>query len=289
MNEDGTVIQSRIPMPLLAGAGLTLLLAVCALIWCFGLNNHLSVAEKQLAAAQAQNAELARKQDALSARLSATAETLGRTVGLTQKQIDAKTQNILAAQAAQMQVVKSQTVQTQKLAEAQEVSAKQLGVVASDVSSVKTDVSGAKASIADTQSDLASTKAQLQRTMGDQGVMSGLIARTHDELETLKHRGDRNYFEFTLQKGAKPTLLSTVKLQAKKVDDKHSKYTLMVSADDRNIEKKDKSLDEPVQFYTGKDPVLFEIVVNVIAKNQISGYLSTPKGAVQPMSAPPSN
>ena len=289
MSEEGAVTQSRLSTPLLAGAGLTLLLAVSALIWCFGLNNHLSVAEKQLAAAQAQNVELARKQDALSARLSATAETLGRSVGLTQKQIDAKTQNILAAQAAQLQVVKSQTVQTQKLAEEQEASAKQLGAVASDVSSVKTDVSGAKASIADTQSDLASTKAQLQRTMGDQGVMSGLIARTHDELETLKHKGDRNYYEFTLQKGAKPTLLSTVKLQAKKVDDKHSKYTLMVSADDRNIEKKDKSLDEPVQFYTGKDPVLFELVVNVISKNQISGYLSTPKGAVQPMSAPPSN
>ncbi len=289
MSEAGAVTQSPVSTPLLAGAGLTLLLAVSALIWCFGLNNHLSMAEKQLAAAQAQNADLARKQDALSARLSATAETLGRSVGMTQKQIDAKTQNILAAQAAQLQVVKSQTAQTQKLAEQQEASAKQLGAVASDVSSVKTDVSGAKASIADTQSDLASTKAQLQRTMGDQGVMSGLIARTHDELETLKHRGDRNYFEFTLQKGAKPTLLSTVKLQAKKVDDKHSKYTLMVSADDRNIEKKDKSLDEPVQFYTGKDPVLFEIVVNVIAKNQISGYLSTPKGAVQSMSAPPSN
>jgi hypothetical protein len=70
-----------------------------------------------------------------------------------------------------------------------------------------------------------------------------------------------------------------VKLQAKKVDEKHSKYTLVVSSDDKNIEKKDKSLDEPVQFYSGKDPALFEIVVNVISKNQISGYLSTPKGA----------
>ena len=77
-----------------------------------------------------------------------------------------------------------------------------------------------------------------------------------------------------------------MKLQAKKVDDKHSKYTMVVSADDRNIEKKDKSLDEPVQFYTGKDPVLYEIVVNNISKNQISGYLSTPKGAVQPAAAP---
>ncbi|HMF53063.1 MAG TPA: hypothetical protein VK593_01840, partial [Edaphobacter sp.] len=72
-------------------------------------------------------------------------------------------------------------------------------------------------------------------------------------------------------------LLSTVKLQLKKADQKHSRYTLNVSADDRNIEKKEKSLDEPVQFYTGKDPVLYELVVNSIEKNKVSGYLSTPK------------
>ena len=102
----------------------------------------------------------------------------------------------------------------------------------------------------------------------------------------LKHRGDRNYYEFTLQKGAKPTLLASITLQAKKVDEKRSKYTLMVSADDRNIEKKDKSLDEPVQFYTGKNPVLYEVVVNNISKNQISGYLSTPKSAGSASAAP---
>jgi hypothetical protein len=61
---------------------------------------------------------------------------------------------------------------------------------------------------------------------------------------------------------------------------------MIVSADDKNIEKKDKSLDEPVQFYTGKDPMLFEVVVNNISKNQISGYLSTPKNAPQAASAP---
>ena len=72
----------------------------------------------------------------------------------------------------------------------------------------------------------------------------------------------------------------------RKVDEKHSRYTLDVSADDRNIEKKDKNLDEPVQFYTGKNPVLFELVVNNIEKNKVSGYLSTPKGAPQAIAAP---
>jgi hypothetical protein len=147
-------------------------------------------------------------------------------------------------------------------------------------------VTGAKASIADTQTDLAAAKESMQRMMGDEGKMSGLIATNHDELELLKHKGDRNYYEFTLQKGGKPTLLSTVKLQAKKIDDKRSKYTMMVSSDDRNIEKKDKSLDEPVQFYSGKDQMLFELVVNSITKNSVSGYLSTPKNAPAPQASP---
>jgi len=138
-------------------------------------------------------------------------------------------------------------------------------------------VGGVKTDVATTKSDLEATKTQLNRVMGDAGVMSGLIATNHDELEVLKHKGDRNYFEFTLQKGAKPTLLSTIKLQLKKADEKHSRYTLNVSSDDRTIEKKDKGLDEPVQFYNGKDPVLYELVVNVISKNTVSGYLSTPK------------
>jgi len=143
-----------------------------------------------------------------------------------------------------------------------------------------------KTDVANTRSDLETTKSQLQRVVGDAGVMSGLIATNHDELEQLKHKGDRNYFEFNLQTGAKPTLLSTITVQLKKVDEKRSKYTLEVSADDRNIEKKDKNLDEPVQFYTGKDPVLFEIVVNNIEKNRVSGYLSTPKNAPQGMAKP---
>ena len=140
---------------------------------------------------------------------------------------------------------------------------------------------GVKTDVATTKSDLEATKTQLNRVVGDAGVMSGLIATNHDELEVLKHKGDRNYLEFTLQKGAKPTLLSTVKLQLKKADEKHSRYTLNVSSDDRTIEKKDKGLDEPVQFYNGKDPVLYELVVNVIEKNKVSGYLSTPKNGYQ--------
>ena len=281
MTDQEVAVQNRPSNALLGALAVLVLMSVGALIWCFGLNNHLKAAEDRIAAAEQKNVELAQKDEALSARLRATTETLGQSVGMTQKQIEMKTQAIMVAQAAQ---AKAEHAQTAKLEQAQAEATKQIGAVASDVSVVKTDVSGAKASIADTQTDLANAKQDMQRMMGDEGKMSGLIATNHDELEVLKHKGDRNYYEFTLQKGGKPTLLSTIKLQAKKVDDKRSKYTMVVSADDRNIEKKDKSLDEPVQFYTGKDPVLFEVVVNNISKNQISGYLSTPKNAPQPMS-----
>jgi hypothetical protein len=245
-------------------------LGVVALVWCFALQNHMSAAEAKLVAADKKNDELSQELEATRARLSATTETLSQNVGATQKQIDARTQSIIAAQRAQ-------NAETAKLAQEQQVAEKQIGAVSSDVASVKTDVGGVKTDVATTRSDLETTKSQLQRVVGDAGVMSGLIATNHSELEELKHKGDRNYIEFTLQKGAKPTLLSTITLQLKKVDDKHSRYTLSVSADDRNIEKKDKNLDEPVQFYTGKNPVLFELVVNNIEKNKVSGYLSTPK------------
>jgi hypothetical protein len=271
MSEEEIVPERSMSGAFIGVIGVALLAALGALAWCYGLSNHLSATEKKLAVAEQANTDLVAKLDATNARLKATSETLGQSVGIAQKQIELRTQNILAAQAAER-------AQTEKLEEAQAATAKQVGTVSTDVASVRTDVGGVKTDVAATKSDLASAKEQMQRMMGDEGKMSGLIATNASQLEILKHKGDRNYYEFTLQKGGKPTLLSTVKLQLKKIDDKHSRYTLNVSADDRNIEKKDKNLDEPVQFYTGKEGRdLYEIVVNVIDKNKVSGYLATPK------------
>jgi chromosome segregation ATPase len=272
MSEDVYVAERSASGAFIAVVAVALLAALGALAWCYGLQNHISATEQKLAVADQKNSDLAAKLEATNARLRATSETLGQSVGMTQKQIELRTQSIIAAQ----------KVESAKLEQQQEATAKQVGAVSTDVASVKTDVGGVKSDVAATKSDLETTKSQLQRVVGDAGVMSGLIATNHSELEILKHKGDRNYFEFTLQKGAKPTLLSTIKLQLKKADQKHSRYTLNVSADDRTIEKKDKGLDEPVQFYTGKDPVLYELVVNEIDKNKVSGYLSTPKGAAAP-------
>ncbi len=152
----------------------------------------------------------------------------------------------------------------------------QLGTKANveDVNKLSGDVSGVK-------NDLDETKGKLERASGDMGVMSGLIARNHDDVEELKRRGDRNYFEFTIQRAKTPQHVGPVSIALSKTDSKRSKYTITVLADDKSIEKKDRTAGEPVQFYvkgTGRMSP-YEIVVFDVNKNTITGYLSTPKTA----------
>jgi multidrug efflux pump subunit AcrA (membrane-fusion protein) len=281
MNENDReyVEKASVPGWLTGVAVAGIVLALGSLAWSFGLQTSLKTEQQKLDAANSQNTALSQRLDETNERMRAQAQTLGQSVGLTQKQLEDKSNELIAAQ-------RTAAVTTARLQREQAATAKQVGAVQTDVSSVKTDVGGVKTDVATTQADLAQTKTQLTRVMGDAGVMSGLIATNHDELEELKHRGDRNYYEFTLQKGAPAQNVGTIKVQLKKVDQKHSKYTLAVNSDDRSIEKKDKNLDEPVQFYSGKQPALFEIVVNNISKGQVTGYLSAPKSAPAPISVP---
>jgi len=273
------VVESKPPVWLVCVAVAGLVLGLGALGWSLSLQGHLTSTQQNLDAANKQNAVLAEKLQETNERMHAQGQTLAQSVGLTQKQLEDKSNLLIAAQ-------KNAAAETARLQKEQAATAQQVGAVQNDVTTVKTDVGGVKSDVATTQADLATTKTQLTRVMGDAGVMSGLIATNHDELEELKHRGDRNYYEFTLNKGATAQNVGTIKLQLKKVDAKRSKYTLEVSSDDKNIEKKDKNLDEPVQFYSGKSPALFEVVVNNINKNQVTGYLSTPKSAPAPISVP---
>jgi chromosome segregation ATPase len=143
-----------------------------------------------------------------------------------------------------------------------------------DVTKLNGDVSGVK-------NELDATNQKLDRATGDMGVMSGLIARNHDDVEELKRKGDRNYFEFTIQKSKTPQRVGPVQISLSKVDTKKSKYTMTVLADDKSIEKKDKTAGEPVQFYVKGTAryAPYELVVFEVNKNQVSGYLSTPKSA----------
>jgi chromosome segregation ATPase len=282
LDREREYVAVKPPAWLVVVAVVALLAALGSLAWIVGLQNHLEVAQKDLASANQQNTALAEKIEDTNERMKAQGQALGQSVGLTQKQLEDKSEALVAAERSTQRL----SSQTAKLQRQQQATEQQVGAVQSDVSSVKTDVGGVKTDVASTQADLAATKTQLTSVMGDSGVMSGLIATNHSELEELRHRGDRSYYEFTLHKGAPSENVGTIKLALKKVDTKRSKFNLVVSSDDKNIDKKDKTLDEPIQFYSGKNPALFEIVVNNISKNQVSGYLSTPKSAPAPISVP---
>jgi len=207
----------------------------------------------------------------------ADSETLAQNLGMTKKE--------LATRANELQH-EQQTAAARIAAQAAEEK-KDVGAVAGEVGNVKTDVGGVKTDVAATKASLEATIAKLQNTIGDLGVQSGLIANTRADLEALKHKGDRQYYEFTLLKGSHPQAFSTVALQLKKTDPKKGKYTLEVTADDKTIEKKDRSQSEPVQFYTGRDHMLYELVVWTVDKNKVTGYLTTPKNAPIPITATP--
>ena len=229
---------------------------------------HVDKLTKDLGASQAQVAELQKRMQSAEAQ----EETLGQKLGMTKKELMQRAAQLQAQQKA----AESRLEQEEK---------EQLGQVSGEVAGVKTDVGGVKTDVAATKADLESTKQRLQSAVGDLGVQSGLIAHTRDDLELLKHRGDRNYYEFTLLKGAKPQPVATVSLQLKKVDAKHGKYTMNVSADDKTIEKRDRTVAEPIQFYSGRDHLLFELVVWTVDKKKATGYLSTPKNAPVPVTA----
>jgi hypothetical protein len=218
---------------------------------------------------------------------SATNAAIMSRLGMTQESLKQETEQLqskLSATQKQATQRAAQLAAQQKQAEERlrSESEQQFTAVNSAVGGVKTDLTGAKTDIASTKSDLDATKAKLDKTIGDLGVQSGLIAHTKDELEYLKHKGDRNYYEFTLKKGEKPKPVSTVSLQLKKVDPKKGKFTMNVLADDRTIEKKDRNMMEPIQFYTGRDRNLYELIIFQTAKNTVSGYISAPKTAPVP-------
>jgi chromosome segregation ATPase len=145
------------------------------------------------------------------------------------------------------------------------------------IADVSTDVGGVKTQVTATQAELQKTIADLKSTRGDLGVQSGLIATNSTELQALRRLGERNYFEFKLAKTKVPQRVGDITLKLKSTDPKKNKYTVEVMADDKLTEKKDKNVNEPLQFYSSKAKQPYEIVVNQVQKDLIVGYLATPK------------
>ena len=187
-------------------------------------------------------------------------------------------------------------VETQVMSKTQEIAQKlsaeqkaQIAKVGGDVESLKSateskigsvsaDVGAVRGEVTQTKDQLQKTIAELKTVRGDLGVQSGLIATNGTELAALKRLGERNYFEFDLKKARAPQRVgAAVSLRLKSADLKRNRYTVEVLADDKVTEKRDKSLNEPVQFYVAKARIPYELVVNQVAKDRIVGYLATPK------------
>lgn len=211
---------------------------------------HLETLKEELAAAQA----AARSQSS-----QAKAESIARAEQLTRK--------IQEEQAKVQQQVSSEISEVKQSASA--ANAK--------IADVSTDVGGVKSQVTATQEELQKTISDLKSARGDLGVQSGLIATNASELQALRRLGERNYFEFKLGKTKAPQRVGDVTLLLRKTDPKKNKFTVDVMADDKLTEKKDKNLNEPVQFYTSKAKQPYELVVNSISKDLIVGYLATPK------------
>ncbi len=145
------------------------------------------------------------------------------------------------------------------------------------IASVSSDVNTVRSEVASTKSELDRTIAALKSVQGDLGVQSGLIATNAKELAALRSLGERNYFEFDLTKSKEMRKIGDVTMRLKKADVKRNRYTIELVADDKLVEKKDRSVNEPVQFYVARARLPYEVVVNEVRKDQIVGYLATPK------------
>jgi len=183
------------------------------------------------------------------------------------KKADQIQQQLEAEQRKQQQAVAAELSQVKQNADSQ-------------FAAVNTDVSGVKTQLGSTQSELQKTIADLKKVTGDLGVQSGYIATNGSEIAVLKRLGERNIFEFNLGRSKAPQRVGDISITLKKTDPKRNKYTIEVLADDKTTEKKDRTINEPVQFYTLKAKQPYEIVVNQVGKDKITGYLSTPKDQV---------
>jgi peptidoglycan hydrolase CwlO-like protein len=231
--------------------------------------------------AQDQNRLLTAELDQANTRL---ADLKGH-IDVTEQKMHMTQAELANARSRAESIRKDQIASDQKLAEQLNAAQKESN---EKINAVASEVGGAKKDIEATRSDLEATKGRLERASGDMGVMSGLIAHNRDDLEELKRRGDRNYYEFKITRGKTAQKVGPVQVILNKTDQKKSKYTITVFVDDRSIEKKDKTAGEPVQFYVrgGSRMPPYELVVFEVGKNQITGYLSTPKDAGAAPAAP---
>jgi len=237
------------------------------------------------------NTTVAQQSADVQSQLASQNAALKGTVSELQAKLDdaqqATSQSIARAQ--NLAAKHADTVLTRAQQDWQKSAADQQQAFNTQLEGVKTDTAtkldGVNTTVDTVKTDLASTKAQadktatdLDRMTGDMGVMSGLVATNGKQIAQLRALGDRNIYEFNISKKAGMQKVGDIQMKLTKADQKKNRFTMVVMADDKFIEKKDKTTNEPVQFYAvpgSRQP--YEIVVNEVNKDTIKGYLATPK------------
>ena len=244
-----------------------------------GLRHEISVVRQDMGTTESR---LGQKLEALTGELAATRtqtqQSVDRARVTVRKQAEALVSKVAVNQEAQRKQLAAEMDSIKYTADQATVRLTDIG---SEVGVVKTEVGEVKLQAASTRSELDKTIAEMHRAKGDMGVMSGLIATNSKEIGVLRELGERDYYEFSLSKTQSRRLLAGVNLVYKKADPKRNRYTLELVADDKRVEKKDRTINEPVQFYvTSKARQPYELVINEVKKDTIIGYLSAPKTQV---------
>ena len=230
-----------------------------------------SKALEQTLSAQAQQAQQFKQdQDALSQRLAKAEDTNAQLQGELSVVTDKMklTQGELNRARAQAKQIKEEDAK--QLSDLQNSLNGQLATKANvdDVNKIGTDVDGVK-------SDLATTNNNLNMARGEFGT---LIAKNHDEIEELRRLGDRDYYEFTINKKGQREKVGDMMVELRGVNAKRNLYTVALYVDDARYDKKNRSVNEPIYFFTrGSGHAPLEFVVNTVGKDKITGYLSVPK------------
>jgi hypothetical protein len=285
------------PPPPAEGSGIKIPILFGAVVALLGASIYLFYEVSQLRSDLHQ--EVAQMRDGIMDEFAKEKESSNVTLQTSKKNVEALEKEVADARRQASQLAGDAKVEATKHADelagrlerAQEQQAAKVTAVAADVSQVKDQASATQSKVgevttqvgalqtdqASTKSELEKTIADLKRTSGDLGVQSGLIATNGKELSALKALGERNYVEFKLAKAKAPEKVGDVQIKLTSADPKKQKYTLTLIADDKTVEKKDKSVNEPVQFYLSRATQPYELVVNEIRKDMIVGYVSAPK------------
>lgn len=278
-------------IPILFGAVAALIAAVIYLF--YQLNAIHADVQTQLTDARDQiMAELAKEHESSTVSAQTSKKSVEK---LTDEVAEARRQASQLVGQAKVDADKHADDLAAKLQEAQDAQAKQVSSLNTEVSTVKTTAATTQTQVGQvtdqvqtlktqqtaTQQQLEKTVADLKSTVGDLGVQSGLIATNSKQLDALRQLGERNYFDFKVAKAKKPEKVGDVQVLLVSADPKKNKYTIKLIADDKTLEKKDKELNEPVQFYLSRASQPYELVVNQISKDLIVGYVSAPKVQTQ--------